>query len=92
MLQETIVVFSCLYNIGCNDTSSYYSNYNPDTTKQIELIESKINNKLNKNFRNNIIPILLVLKNKQINVNINKNTTLNLNNNGNLSLVLTIGY
>jgi hypothetical protein len=92
MLQETIVIFSCLYNVGCNDTSSYYANYNPDTKKQFELIESRINNKLNKKFKNNIIPVLLVLKNRQINININSNMILNISSNNSLLLTLTIGY
>lgn len=34
-MQEFLLIFSCVYSIGCKETSAAYEQYNPDTVINI---------------------------------------------------------
>lgn len=90
MLQEALVIFSCLNGYNCDRTTAAYAHYNPLVVKQFETIQNKLEGHLNPMFKSTVVPIILAGASRQVNLNISRNVFLNINNNGRLSLTLNI--
>lgn len=79
MLKESLVIFSCLNNVGCDKTSSVYIYYTPEVKHVEEVIEHELIKHLNEKFIASISTIALTISNKQLNIKLTNDSTLNIN-------------
>lgn len=76
MIQELLVIASCVTSKGCQSSTYTYTYYNPDAKQQIESVETAIKNRLPKKFVTAFLPVVAVVANKRIEIPVNNNIKL----------------
>lgn len=57
-MQEMLVIFACLNNYGCSETSSTYYHFHPELREVVEYNERKIRNYIGPKIMDNVAPFV----------------------------------
>ncbi len=72
MLPEALVIFACVKNTGCSETSSLYFSQNPEVKREIDLKAEHLRNYVGPSVVDTIGPMLFVVAGGTGTVKINK--------------------
>ena len=91
MLAEVITGLSCIYNVGCTQTSDQYFRYNTRFAEEFENSKKKIEGLLPTTMVKYVTPIVLYYRAGAYKANLSNNTVLELSKN-NVALVFKWEY
>ncbi len=91
MIQELLLVFSCVSNSGCSETTQAYTNYNKDTIRNVENTAKAVERSLPEPITHVLLPIYNVYTARAVIFSVNRHTILGVSNE-NLSISFNYEY
>lgn len=91
-MQEMLVIFACMNNHGCSETSSTYYHFHPELREVVEYSERKIRSYVNPFIMDNVAPFAFAAAGGTGSVKISANFRLEIRKTEGTKLVYSRGF